>query len=76
MGRKISYNRQQVLHAVAQTFVQLGYEATSLDDLVQATHLLRGSLYSAFGSKLGMFVAALRQCIQNDKQQPLTIDMI
>ncbi|BDR55271.1 hypothetical protein KIMH_13820 [Bombiscardovia apis] len=37
-----------------------GYEGSSVDDLVEATGLLRGSLYSTFGSKRGIFLAVLR----------------
>lgn len=47
----------------AETFRNTGYEGTSIDDLVQATGLHRGSLYKAFGSKRGLFVLALRHSI-------------
>jgi TetR/AcrR family transcriptional repressor of nem operon len=36
-----------------------GYEATSITDLVEATGVQRGSLYAAFGSKQGLYHAAL-----------------
>lgn len=45
----------------AATFLETGYEGTSIDDLVSATGLHRGSLYSAFGSKRGIFLAVLKQ---------------
>ncbi|RHW50229.1 TetR/AcrR family transcriptional regulator [Bombilactobacillus bombi] len=76
MGRKISYNRQQVLSAMAQIFVKLGYEGTSLDDLVKASGLLRGSLYSAFGSKRGMFIEALKDCLMQKTNSTLKLDLI
>lgn len=59
MGRKKKFNQNLVLKQITQVFVRYGYEATSMDNLVQATGVLRGSLYAAFGSKLGMFRAAL-----------------
>nr|WP_216821060.1 TetR/AcrR family transcriptional regulator [Singulisphaera sp. GP187] len=48
-----------VTEAVARVFWAHGYHATSLDDLCEATGLLRGSLYGAFGDKHGMLLAAL-----------------
>jgi TetR/AcrR family transcriptional regulator, transcriptional repressor for nem operon len=36
-----------------------GYEATSIDDLVQAKGMGRGSLYGTFGDKRQLFLAAL-----------------
>lgn len=45
----------------ASAFRATGYEGTSIDDLVQASGLHRGSLYKAFGSKRGLFIQALNQ---------------
>ncbi len=42
-------------------FWSRGYEATSIDDLVQATGIGRGSLYGTFGDKRQLFLAALDQ---------------
>lgn len=50
-----------VLGQVMDVFWARGYEATSIDDLVTATGLKRGSLYNAFGDKEGMFLAAVRR---------------
>jgi TetR/AcrR family transcriptional regulator, transcriptional repressor for nem operon len=41
-----------------------GYEGTSIDDLVKALNLHRGSLYKAFGSKRGLFLAVLRRYVE------------
>ncbi|WP_229131590.1 helix-turn-helix domain-containing protein [Bifidobacterium mizhiense] len=60
MGRKRSFDDDEVLARAREVFLEHGYEGTSIDALVKATGLLRGSLYGAFGSKRGMFVAALR----------------
>src|SRR5690242_17595534 len=40
-------------------FRRKGYEGTSVQDLVDATGLGRGSLYAAFGSKEGLYRAVL-----------------
>lgn len=61
MGRTRSFDEDDVVAAAATSFLATGYEGTSVDDLVRATGLHRGSLYGAFGSKRGLFVAALRR---------------
>jgi TetR/AcrR family transcriptional regulator, transcriptional repressor for nem operon len=40
-------------------FWTYGYEATSIDDLLQATGMHRGSFYRTFGDKHSAFIAAL-----------------
>lgn len=40
-------------------FWKQGYHATSISDLTEAMGLLRGSVYSAFGDKHQLFLAAL-----------------
>lgn len=49
------------LKALQDAFHERGYHATSLTQLTEATGLHRGSLYSAFGDKHQMFLAALRR---------------
>ncbi|TFD57485.1 TetR/AcrR family transcriptional regulator [Cryobacterium sp. Hh7] len=61
MGRNRTFIESDVVAQCAEIFRRTGYEGTSIDDLVQATGLHRGSLYKAFGSKRGLFVLALRQ---------------
>lgn len=61
------FDESQVLDAMMRVFWEKGYEATSIDDLVQATGLKRGSLYHAFGDKAGMYcktLALYRQEVQ------------
>ena len=64
MGRPRGFDERDVVDSAAGLFVRLGYEATSVDDLVAATGLHRGSLYKAFGSKRGLFVTALRSTVE------------
>lgn len=61
MGRNRTFVETDVVAQCAAMFRTTGYEGTSIDDLVQATGLHRGSLYKAFGSKRGLFVLALEQ---------------
>ena len=64
MGRPRGFREDDVLDAAAGAFVLGGYEGTSIDDLVKALNLHRGSLYKAFGSKRGLFVAVLGHYIE------------
>lgn len=50
---------REVLSRAMEVFWQRGYEATSIDDLVKATGINRGSIYGTFGDKKGLFLAAV-----------------
>ncbi|TPR26192.1 TetR/AcrR family transcriptional regulator [Apilactobacillus micheneri] len=63
MGRNKKYNLSEVTEKMKKIFIKKGYEATSIDDLVKATGLLRGSLYAQFGSKLKMFSSVLNSSL-------------
>ena len=70
MGRTRSFDENVVVAAATDVFLAGGYEGTSVDDLVGATGLHRGSLYQAFGSKLGLFLAGLRRVPPLDAHSP------
>jgi TetR/AcrR family transcriptional repressor of nem operon len=59
MARPPTFDRTTVLDRAMAAFWSKGFEATSIQDLVRATGLQRGSLYAAFGDKRGLFDAAL-----------------
>lgn len=59
MARPRKFDEERVLAAVRDEFWKNGYEATSLDDLMRATGLGKGSLYGAFGDKHQLFLAVL-----------------
>lgn len=59
MGRPRKFEVEQVLEAARDQFWEKGYAATSLDDLMRATGLGKGSLYAAFGDKHQLFLAVL-----------------
>lgn len=53
------FDEATVLDRLVAVFWEKGYEGASIDDLVAATGLKRGSLYNAFGDKERMFLRAL-----------------
>lgn len=59
MARPIQFNREEVIEQALQAFWDRGYCATGMAKLVDVTHLKPGSLYAAFDSKQGLFLAAL-----------------
>ncbi|HEY4441796.1 MAG TPA: TetR/AcrR family transcriptional regulator [Candidatus Elarobacter sp.] len=61
MARPREFDEKEALAAIRSTFWDRGYSATSVDDLVRATGLGKGSLYGAFGTKREMFVRALSE---------------
>jgi TetR/AcrR family transcriptional repressor of nem operon len=50
----------EVIDKAMQAFWAHGYEATSMQDLVDCTGVNRGSLYATYGDKRTFFLAALR----------------
>jgi TetR/AcrR family transcriptional repressor of nem operon len=59
MGRAPTWNEADLLATVMQLFREHGYADTSVRDLERATGVRAGSLYHAFGSKDGLFSAAV-----------------
>lgn len=59
MARKKEFDQEQALDRAMQTFWLKGYEATSVQDLVEQMGINRGSLYDTFGDKRSLFLAAL-----------------
>ena len=60
-GRPRSFDPDAALDKARAVFWNLGYAATSLDDIAAATGLNRPSLYAAFGDKHALYLAALRR---------------
>ena len=59
MARPVAFHEDSVLDSVVQVFWKKGYEATSMQELVEATGLNRSSLYNSFGSKEKLFLLAM-----------------
>jgi AcrR family transcriptional regulator len=60
-GRPRAFDPDTALKAAAERFRAGGYSGTSLDELAAATRLNRPSLYSAFGDKKALYLAALER---------------
>ncbi|MDN5743600.1 MAG: TetR/AcrR family transcriptional regulator [Nocardioidaceae bacterium] len=73
MGRTRGFDESAVLDRAAEVFAG-GYERTSIDDVVTATGLHRGSLYATFGSKRGLFRAAVGRAL--DRHSALAADLV
>ncbi|MYM70573.1 TetR family transcriptional regulator [Pseudoduganella sp. FT55W] len=52
------FNEDQALERAMHVFWRRGYGATSMQELAQATGVLRGSLYHAYGDKQNIFLLA------------------
>lgn len=59
MARPTQFERDDVLEKAMQVFWDRGYNATSMASLVSITALNPGSIYAAFDSKEGLFLAAI-----------------
>ena len=56
MPRPKEFNPDEALEKAMQAFWHKGYEATSMEDLLSAMNLNRGSLYGTFGDKRQLFL--------------------
>lgn len=60
MGRTQAFDTDEAVRSARAVFWERGYEEASLPDLERATGLSRSSIYHAFGSKRGLFDAAIQ----------------
>jgi TetR/AcrR family transcriptional repressor of nem operon len=60
MARPREFDEHQVMESLMKVFWEKGYEVTTMQDLVKASGLLKGSLYGAFGDKQALYLAALK----------------
>ncbi len=59
MPRPKAFNPQEALDKAMHVFWHKGYEAASIEDLLAAMGLNRGSLYDTFGGKRDLFLKAM-----------------
>lgn len=61
MARPREFDREEVVQKALEVFWRQGYQATSVEELVAATGINRGSLYATFGDKHGLFLEAVER---------------
>jgi len=62
------FDEHQVLDNAMQAFMAHGFEATSIQDLVDTMGLNRGSIYAAFGNKRSLFLKTLAHYEHHHRQ--------
>ncbi|WP_245761094.1 TetR/AcrR family transcriptional regulator [Saccharopolyspora shandongensis] len=67
------FDEERALEAAMRTFWANGYEATSTQDLCEATGLGRSSIYNTFSSKHDLFMRALTRYINTTSAVQLAI---
>jgi len=68
MPRAPTFDRDQKLKEAMELFWEQGYEATSVQDLVDHLDLNRSSLYNTFGGKHDLYLEALDRYRQSGNQ--------
>ncbi|MCH8153394.1 MAG: TetR/AcrR family transcriptional regulator [Planctomycetes bacterium] len=77
VGRPKEFDEQEALERAMEVFWTYGYEATSVQDLLDAMGIHRGSMYDTFGDKHALFTAAINhygrtitQCVEDTLDGP------
>ena len=73
MARPIGYDPQEVLTKAMNIFWTQGYEATSIQDIVNETGLKPGSLYNIYDNKDGLFKAVLEMYANDALKEAVNI---
>jgi TetR/AcrR family transcriptional repressor of nem operon len=73
MARPKEFDQNRVLEKAMELFWRQGYEATSMQDLVEYLGINRQSIYDTFGDKHALFMAALKHYLQLQSGQSCTI---
>lgn len=76
MGRPRQFDESAAVAAAATVFRGRGYAATSVDHLVEATGVHRGSLYGVFGSKYGLFGRVLDSAAAGEMAAAERLDVL
>jgi len=69
VGRPRQFDRDEALEKAMDTFWTKGYEAASVQDLLNAMGINRGSMYDTFGDKHALFAAAFDHYIEMQSGQ-------
>ncbi len=63
VGRPRQFDRDEALEKAMEAFWAKGYAACSVQDLLDAMGINRGSMYDTFGDKHSMFISALEHYV-------------
>ncbi|MFF9512475.1 TetR/AcrR family transcriptional regulator [Streptomyces sp. NPDC014724] len=66
MGRPRGFDEADVVRSAAKLFASRTYDGASVDDLVSHLGVHRNSLYKTFGSKRGLYLAALKWSLEHE----------
>ncbi|WP_324191242.1 TetR/AcrR family transcriptional regulator [Nocardia cyriacigeorgica] len=67
VGRTKEFDPDVALRAAMELFWRRGYEATSMQDLVDHLGLGRGSIYGTFGGKRELFLRAVERYVEDTR---------
>ena len=67
------FDETEALEKAMLTFWERGFNATSMQDLVDAMGIQRGSLYATFGDKQKLFMSALKFYNTHYRQAPMAM---
>jgi TetR/AcrR family transcriptional repressor of nem operon len=59
VGRHRQFVKEEVLEKATKVFIEKGFEATSIQDLIDEMGINRASLYDTFGDKENLFLQVL-----------------
>ncbi|PXX57467.1 TetR family transcriptional regulator [Nocardia tenerifensis] len=67
MGRTKEFDPDAALRVAMELFWRQGYEATSMQDLVDHLKLGRGSIYGTFGGKRELYLKAVERYVEDGR---------
>lgn len=71
MPREKQFDVDAALDDAMRIFWAKGYQATSLQDLLDAMGIQRGSLYDTFGDKRSLYLAAIKRYDETERKHTL-----
>ncbi|GJM68288.1 hypothetical protein HMSSN036_05040 [Paenibacillus macerans] len=69
VARTKAFDTNEILHKAMNVFGNLGYEGTSLPDLIIGLGIARQSIYDTYGTKWELFFAAVRHYMDQKNQE-------